>query len=38
MDYKYIPILKAKQGEFEALEKTKNSVSNKVLPLFEVAK
>jgi hypothetical protein len=38
MTPKYLPILKAKPGEFHALENTNASNSEKILPLFEVGR
>lgn len=34
----YLPILKAKRGEFEAISHLKKRVANKTLPLFEVSR
>lgn len=36
MTVHYVPILKAKKGEFDALAKTRGDVSRQLLPLFEI--
>jgi hypothetical protein len=38
MTPRYLPILKAKKGEFAALEKAKSRTRQDILPLFEVSK
>lgn len=34
----YVPILKAKHGEFAALEKLKTAYSQRIIPFFEIPK